>query len=241
MLERTTGNSDSQDSPRPELGGSHHLPPYSILCASPRGPHPNGILSRDSQVEVPKFPNLGLLRLWGFITFSSDFRLIWGLKKRCISCQEISNGMWHATWTQGNRVDSRLLVVGSQIANLTLNPSFEHTLCFKCPNGSCEPISNIYVLRYFQWYKERLNPTSFDPCDRLLKIRESTGTQTPKVGVPLGVWGFIPSHSFALPGAWNVTPELPSWLTLLQALALVVSPRLRLRQNCISYSCSTCG
>jgi hypothetical protein len=25
-------NLDSQDSPWPELGGSHHLPPYSILC-----------------------------------------------------------------------------------------------------------------------------------------------------------------------------------------------------------------
>jgi len=36
------GNMDTQDSPRPELGGSHHLPPYSILYTSPRGPHPNG-------------------------------------------------------------------------------------------------------------------------------------------------------------------------------------------------------
>ncbi len=25
-------NTGSQDSPRPELGASHHLPPYSILC-----------------------------------------------------------------------------------------------------------------------------------------------------------------------------------------------------------------
>ncbi len=53
-----------QDKPRatvnslysPWLGleGSHHLPPYSIFCAIPRGPHPNGFLSRDSQVGVPK-------------------------------------------------------------------------------------------------------------------------------------------------------------------------------------------
>jgi hypothetical protein len=35
-------NLDSQDSPWPKLGGSHHLPPYSIPCASPRGPHPSG-------------------------------------------------------------------------------------------------------------------------------------------------------------------------------------------------------
>ncbi len=28
---------DTQDSPWPGLGGSHHLPPYSILCSSPHG------------------------------------------------------------------------------------------------------------------------------------------------------------------------------------------------------------
>jgi hypothetical protein len=34
VIGRAMGKSDSQDSPRPELGGSCHLPPYSILCAS---------------------------------------------------------------------------------------------------------------------------------------------------------------------------------------------------------------
>ncbi len=42
VLGRATGNTDTQDSPRLGLGGSHHLPPYSILCTSPWGPHPNG-------------------------------------------------------------------------------------------------------------------------------------------------------------------------------------------------------
>ncbi len=45
-------NTDSQDSPRLEFGQSHHLPPYSTLCAQPWGQHPNVILSRDSQVGV---------------------------------------------------------------------------------------------------------------------------------------------------------------------------------------------
>jgi hypothetical protein len=48
---------------------------------------------------------------------------------------------------------------------------------------------------------------SFDPCNCPLKIQESIGTPTPKMKVHLGVWGFIPSHSFALLGAWNVTLE----------------------------------
>ncbi len=42
---------------------------------------------------------------------------------------------------------------------------------------------------------------NFDPYNRLLKIWESIGTPTPKVGVHLGVWGFIPSHSPTLLGA----------------------------------------
>jgi hypothetical protein len=39
----------------------------------------------------------------------------------------------------------------------------------------------------------------FDPYNRPLNIQKSIGTPTPKMGVHLGVWGFIPSRSFALP------------------------------------------
>ncbi len=64
VLGRATGNTDTQDSPQPGLGGSHHLPPYSILYTSPWGPHPNGFVSRDSRLRVPKSPKLGLPQLW---------------------------------------------------------------------------------------------------------------------------------------------------------------------------------
>jgi hypothetical protein len=43
VLGRAMGNSDTQESPQPGLGRSHHLPPYNILCDCPRGPHPNEI------------------------------------------------------------------------------------------------------------------------------------------------------------------------------------------------------
>jgi hypothetical protein len=56
------------------------------------------------------------------------------------------------------------------------------------------------------------------------------------MGLHLGVWGFIPSQSLTLPGAWNVTPRLHSWPTSLQALALVMSLRLGLWQ--LTYSSS---
>jgi hypothetical protein len=46
--DKSWANTDSQDSPRPIFGGNHHLLPYSILCAWPRGQHQNVILSQDS-------------------------------------------------------------------------------------------------------------------------------------------------------------------------------------------------
>jgi len=39
---------------------------------------------------------------------------------------------------------------------------------------------------------------SFDPYNRPLKIWKSIETPTPKVGVDLGMWGFIPSPSYTL-------------------------------------------
>jgi hypothetical protein len=158
-------------------------------------------------VGVLKFPKLGLPRLWGPIILRENLRLRWGPKESYNPRWKISSDMWHTTYTQGNRSDSRLLIVESQIANLIPDLSFDHNLCFKCPNGSCEPILDIYVLKTFQWYKELLNPMSFDPCNHPLKVWESIVTPTLKVRVHLKVWGFNPSHSFALPRAWYVIPE----------------------------------
>jgi hypothetical protein len=64
VLEQAMGNTDSLDSPRLGFGGSHHLPPYSILCVAPPHPHSNGFYSQDSQGGVPK------LLIW-FLTFLS--------------------------------------------------------------------------------------------------------------------------------------------------------------------------
>jgi hypothetical protein len=89
---------------------------------------------------------------------------------------ELSNGMSHSTCMHRDEVGSQLLMVGSQIANLTIGLSFCHNLCCKCPNGSCEPIFDIYILITFQWYKEHLNVRCFDPCGRTLKFWESQWT-----------------------------------------------------------------
>ncbi len=173
MLGQTTGNTDSLDSPQPEFKGSHHLSPYSILCVTPPHLHPNGSFSQDSQNGVPKLSWFGLAGLWTFITSCLDLRLGWGLKQTCSFHWELSNGVPHSTCTHQGRVDFQLLVVGSQIASLIPGLSFYHNLCCKCPNGSCEPIFDIYISIPFQWYKERHNARCFDPCDRTLKFRES--------------------------------------------------------------------
>jgi len=136
--------------------------------------------------------------------------LKWNFKKSYSIHWDLSNNMWNATCTQGNQGDFWLLVVGSQICILTSDPSFGYNLCFKYPNGSCEPILDIYVPRVFQLYKELFNPMNFDPWNRPLKVWKTIGIPTPKVGAHLGVCGFIPSHSLTLSRAWNMTPGLHS-------------------------------
>ncbi len=124
-------NMDSQDSPWPGLGGSHHLPHCNIICAWPWDKHPNVILSQNSQLGVPKFPTLGLLRLWKPITLCANLRLRWGLKQSYNPRRDLFNTMWHVTYTQRNQGGSWLLVVW---------PFFWPYLCFKCSNGSCKPV-----------------------------------------------------------------------------------------------------
>ncbi len=150
VLRRAMSNTNTQDSPQPGLGGNHHLPPYNILYTSPRGPHPNGFLSQDSKVGVPKSPKLGLLRLQSPITLRTNLGSKCGLKKSCNPYRELFNGMSHVVCRQVNQEDSRLSLVGSQTNNLTPNPSFGHNLCFRCPNEQFEPILNIYIPRAFQ-------------------------------------------------------------------------------------------
>ncbi len=124
-------------------------------------------------------------------------------------------------------------MVGSQTVNLTFSPSFGHNFCFKCPNGSCEPILNIYVSIAFQWFEELFEPLCFDPCNHSLNLRESIGIPTPNMGVHMGVWGFFPSHFFALPGHENATPGLSLGSHPCKPFALAVSPRLGSRQGII--------
>jgi hypothetical protein len=92
-------------------------------------------------------------------------------------------------WGQ-EEVDSRLLVVGTQTANLTPGPSFAHNGGYRCPNDQCEAIFDIYVSRPFQWHQENTNARCFGPCCRVLNIWESRRTPNPQL---FQVLGFTPT------------------------------------------------
>jgi hypothetical protein len=62
--------------------------------------------------------------------------------------------MSHSRMGHREEVDSRLLVVGSQIASLTPGLSFAHNLSCRCPNCQCKGIFDIYVSRPFQWHQD---------------------------------------------------------------------------------------
>jgi hypothetical protein len=186
--------------------------------------------SRDSRAGVPKSRPAGLPGLWSPITLRADLGSKCGLKQSCSSRRELSNGMSHVVWRQVFRVDSWLLMVGSQNWQ-TPGPSFGHNLCFRCPNEQCEPILDIYDSRAFHWYKERHKPLRFDPSNWSLKFWESTGIPSPKARVALGVWGFTPSHFLTLLGVLDVTPGLPFGPHPCNPFALVANPKLGLRQG----------
>ncbi len=137
------------DSPRLGLGGSHHLPPYNILCVSPRRLHLNGSFSRDSQVGVSKLSRVGVSGLWTAVAPRPKLGSGRALNQSCNSHRELSNVVLHSLRRRREEVDSRLLVVGSQTDNLTFSPSFAHNLGCRCPNGQCEAILDIYASRSF--------------------------------------------------------------------------------------------
>jgi len=165
----------------PDSGVSHHLTPYSILCSSPWGLHPNGTFCWDSRNGVPKLSRRDSRNFWMAITPDCRVRLQQGLNQSCSPRRDLSNAVSHSQFGRRKQVDSRLLVVRSQTASLTPDPSFAHNLGCRCPNCQCEAIFDIYVSRTFQWHQERPNARCFEPCYRALNIWESRRTLSPQL------------------------------------------------------------
>jgi hypothetical protein len=115
---------------------------------------------------------------------------------------------------------------------LTPGLSFAHNLCFRCPNGSCEAILDIYTSRPFQWYKELFKARRFDPCNRALKIRESFRDSNSQHGSSLGS---VRVHSLTLsyiPGSMWCDSRPSSWPAPLQPHCLGHEPKVRVATCC---------
>ncbi len=122
-------NTNSQYSPWLELGGTHHLPPYSILCAQPRGQHPNVILSLDSHLRLLKVRTFVILKAHNFVCkpsinvrFKEKLQLLSRAFQQYVAC--------HLHASKLGRF-------------VTPDPSFGHNLYFKYSNGSYKPILDI--------------------------------------------------------------------------------------------------
>ncbi len=140
------GHFRPQDTPRPELGGSHHLPLIVFSAPLHRGYIEVALFPGTPKLEsrnCPKTVPSEVLGLWAFITLDCK---VWSQRRSNQTCsprRDLSNDVLHSQFGGQEEVDSRLLVVGSQTASLTPGPSFAHNLGCRCPNGQCEAIFDI--------------------------------------------------------------------------------------------------
>ncbi len=94
--------------------------------------------------------SVGVPGLWELIIPDCRVRSQRGVNQSCSSPRELFNAVSHSRIGCREEVYSRLLVIGSQSASLTLGPSFAHNLSCRYPNDQCEAILDIYVSRPFQ-------------------------------------------------------------------------------------------
>jgi hypothetical protein len=150
------------------LGTSHGLTRTHITHHGPGSGHATTILpivfsvplcrtctrmalfSGTPKVESRNCPGFGLPGLWDIVASRPDLRSRRGLNQTCSPLRELSNAASHSPSAHRERVDSLLLVVGSQTVSLTFGPSFAHNLGCRCPNDQCEAISDICTSRPFQ-------------------------------------------------------------------------------------------
>jgi hypothetical protein len=137
----------------PDSGEATTFPLIVFSAALYRGCIQMALFPGTPKLESRNCPEtilFGVPGLWKLISPDFQVRLERGLNQCCSSPPELSNAMLHNVIGHREEVDCRLLVVGSQTANLTPGPSFAHNVSCRCPNGQFEAILDIYTSRPFQ-------------------------------------------------------------------------------------------
>ncbi len=148
MLGQATGNSDSYDSPWFGLGEATTFPLilYSMplheghieMVFCPRTPKWE---SRNSQLGIPATLRAHNSLCRPLIEMRSEAKLYSSLRAF----------QWYVACHLHARKMGRFPIFSGRESNYQLDSRpFFHNLCFRCPNGSCEPILDIYVPRAFQ-------------------------------------------------------------------------------------------
>jgi len=146
VLGQATSTSDHKTHHGPDSGEATTFP-YIVFSALLRGDYIQMVLFLGTpKLESRNCPETVLVRvpgLWELITPDCQVWSQWGLNQSCSPRQDLSNDISHFEFGGREELDARLLVVGSQIASLTADPSFAHNLGCKCPKGQCEAIFDI--------------------------------------------------------------------------------------------------
>ncbi len=193
MLGQTTGIWTHKTHHDPDSGEATTFPHivYSAACDGgyiqmAQIPGTPKLESRNGPEIVP----VGVPGLWELITPDSRIRSRRGLNQSCNPCRDLFNAVSHSQIGCREKVDSRLLVVGSQTASLTPGPSFAHNLGYICPNDQCEAIFDIYASRPFEWHLKTPQCEMFCP---LLSSSEHSGVPEDSNSRLFQMLGFTPT------------------------------------------------
>jgi hypothetical protein len=193
VLGQATGTLTHKIHHGPDSGEAITFPHIVFSAARSGGYIQMAQILETPEMESRNYPEsvlVGAPWLWELITPDCRVQSRRGFNQSCSPCRDLFNVVLHSQFGCQKEVDFWLLVVGSQTANLTPDPSFAHNLGCRCPNGQCEAIFDIYVSRTFQWHQEHLNARLFWAF--LLSSKHS-GVPKDSKSPTLEVLGFTPT------------------------------------------------
>jgi len=144
VLGQATGTLDHKTHHGPDSGEAT-TSPHIVFSTTPReGYIQMALFPGTPKLEsrnCPKIVPVGVPGLWELITPNCQVWTQRGLNQTCSPRRDLSNDISHFQFRGQKEVDSWLLVVGSQIANLTLGPSFAHNLGADVQMTNARPFS----------------------------------------------------------------------------------------------------